>query len=183
LKAAAGLDVDRETLERARRIRLVLLDVDGVLTDGRLYMDSGGGDARSFHVRDGHGIRLGQRAGLRFGIVSGRESRVVARRAEELSISEVHQKIGDKLACVERVLGRLGLAHDAVCFVGDDMVDIPVMRRVGLAVAPRDAAREALEAAHFVTSAGGGRGAVREVVELLLKAGDRWDAVTRPFLE
>ena len=180
---AAPGEVGQETRERASRIRMVLLDVDGVLTDGRLFMDSGGNEARCFHVRDGHGIRMGQRAGLEFGIVSGRESRVVTDRAAELSITEVHQKIHDKVECVDRMLSRLGVRHEAVCFVGDDMIDIPVMRRVGLAAAPGDAAPEARDAAHFVAAANGGRGAVREVVELLLRASGKWEQVTDRYLK
>jgi len=180
---AAPGEVGRDTLARAARIRLVLFDSDGVLTDGRLILHSDGSESRSFHVRDGQGIRLGQRAGLEFGIVSGRESRVVADRAVDLSIAEVHQKVHDKAECVERLLGRLGMTHDAVCFVGDDLVDVPVMRRVGLAAAPSDAAAEAREAAHFVASAGGGGGAVREVIELVLRATGKWEQATDRFLK
>lgn len=151
-------------------MRLVLLDADGVLTDGRIYQFSDGTEGRAFHSRDGLGIRLGQSAGLSFGIVSGRASAVVAARARELGIEEVHQGVLEKAECVNGVIDRLGLRPEAVCYVGDDVVDVPVLRRVGLAVAPVDAGAEAIAAAHWVTSKGGGAGAVREVVDLLLRA-------------
>ena len=174
---------DPSTLERASRVRLVLLDVDGVLTDGRIHVGSDGHDGRSFHSRDGLGVRLGQAAGLSFGVISGRRSTAVAGRAAELEIDEVHQGVGDKVACLAGILERRGIEAAATCFVGDDLVDLPVMRRVGLSAAPCDAAPEARQAADFVTDAAGGRGAVREVVDLLLRANGRWDDVTRRFFE
>ena len=172
-----------EVLERASRIRLVLLDVDGVLTDGRILLSSDGVEGRSFHARDGHGIRMGQRGGLLFGILSGRESRVVKDRAEELYINEVHQGVFDKGIRYEEIAERLQLKDDAVCYVGDDVVDVPILRRVGLAVAPCDATPEAIEAAHFVTHRRGGEGAVREVVDLLLRASGKWKSVTERYLK
>lgn len=175
--------IDPELLERAGRIRLVLLDADGVLTDGSIFVGAGGTDLRAFHVRDGLAVRLGQRGGLVFGIVSGRRSEAVAARAGELDIREVHQGILDKSACVDGILERLGFPAEATCYVGDDLVDLPVMRRVGLAVAPKDAAPEARETADWVTSVGGGRGAVREVVDLLLRASGKWQQATRRFME
>lgn len=174
---------DPEIVERASRVRWVLLDVDGVLTDGRLFMGSNDFEGRSFHVRDGHAVRIGQLAGLRFGIVSGRESEVVTRRATELSIQEVHQGIHDKLSCVDEIATRHDLSHDVIAYIGDDLVDVPVMRRVGLAAAPSDAAAEAREAAHYVTEVGGGRGAVREVVDLVLRATGKFEQVTERFFK
>jgi 3-deoxy-D-manno-octulosonate 8-phosphate phosphatase (KDO 8-P phosphatase) len=170
-----------EVMKRAERVRLVLLDVDGVLTDGRIHVGANGEDARAFFVRDGLGIRLGQAGGLSFGIISGRHSEALTLRASELGITEVHQAVQDKSACLDDILGRLSLPADATCFVGDDLVDLPVMRRVGLAAAPSDAASAVLEAADFVASAAGGRGAVREVVDLLLRASGRWETVTERF--
>jgi 3-deoxy-D-manno-octulosonate 8-phosphate phosphatase (KDO 8-P phosphatase) len=171
-------DPSPEILERARRVRLVLMDVDGVLTDGKVYMLSDGSEGRAFHVRDGHGIVMGQRGGLQFGILSGRSSKAVADRAAELNISEVHQGVQDKRSRFQEILDRLRLSADAVCFVGDDVVDVPVLRRAGLAVAPSDAEPEAVEASHWVTRPGGGAGVVREVVNLLLHAQGSWDRVT-----
>jgi 3-deoxy-D-manno-octulosonate 8-phosphate phosphatase (KDO 8-P phosphatase) len=174
-------EVSSELAERAGRVRLVLMDADGVLTDGRIYMGSNGYDGRSFHTRDGQGIRLGQRGGLLFGIVSGREAKVVSERAEELYITEVHQGVYDKSGRVDEILQRLKLTDEVVCFIGDDLTDVPVMRRVGLAAAPADAAPEVREIAHFVTECPGGRGAVREVVDLLLHAADKWKQVTERY--
>jgi len=174
-------DIPAALRERASRIDVILLDADGVLTDGRLYYADGGGEAKAFDARDGHGIRLGQLAGLRFGIVSGRASPALARRAAELDIVELHQRIVDKLARTEEILQRLGVGAERACFVGDDLIDLPVMRRVGLAVAPADAVPETRQAAHYVTERRGGRGAVREVVELVLRASGRWADVIRRY--
>lgn len=173
---------DREVVERAAQVRIVLMDVDGVLTDGRLFMGSDGNDGRSFHVRDGQGVRLGQRGGLLFGIISGREARVVAERAADLYITEVHQGVQDKTDVLREILGRLELSPEQACFVGDDLVDVPVMKAVGLAVAPGDAAPEVCDIAHYVTKSLGGRGAVREVVDLLLRASGKWEQVTERYL-
>ena len=177
------MDTGADLNQRAARVRVVLLDVDGVLTDGRIHAGAHGDDGRSFHARDGLGVRLGQRGGLTFGIISGRSSVAVADRASELDIHEIHQGIVDKIACVDGILERLEVLRDAVCFIGDDLVDIPVMRRVGLAAAPSDAALEAQEAAHLVTRSAGGKGAVREVVDLVLQASGKWQEVTKSFLE
>jgi len=174
--------IGAETLERAARIRLIVLDGDGVLTDGRLIMSSDGTEARAFDVTDGFGIRLGRRAGLLFGIVSGRRSDVMARRAAELQIDELHQGIMDKAGCLREILTRRGLSPEEACFVGDDLIDLPPMRRVGLAAAPSGARDEVREIAHFVTDRAGGRGAVRDVVELVLRASGRWDSAVEEFL-
>ena len=174
---------DPESVARAARIRLVLFDADGVLTDGAILVGAGGLDVRAFYVRDGLGILLGREAGLAFGIVSGRRSPAVAERAADLGIVEVHQGVPDKVACVLAIAARHDLALDAVCFVGDDLVDAPIMRRVGLGVAPQDATPEARAAAHYVTTASGGRGAAREEIDLVLHASGRWPAATRRFME
>jgi 3-deoxy-D-manno-octulosonate 8-phosphate phosphatase (KDO 8-P phosphatase) len=171
--------VEDGVVERASRIRWIVLDSDGVLTDGTIVMSSDGSEARSFHVRDGMGIRLGQKAGLDFGIISGRESAVLTARARELDIEELHQQVVDKWARLSELLARHGLDPEAVCFVGDDVNDVPVMQRVGLAAAPADAATEARAAAHYVTRVEGGRGCVREVIDLVLRAQGRLDPVLR----
>jgi len=175
-------DYDPQVLERAGRVLIVLMDVDGVLTDGRLFMGSNGYDGRSFHVRDGQGIRLGQRAGLLFGIISGRESKVVSERAAELYITEVHQGVYDKRECLQGILERLTLTPEQSCFVGDDLVDIAVMNAVGFAAAPSDAAVEVRDTAQYVTENPGGCGAVREVVDLVLRATGKYEQVTERFL-
>jgi len=175
------MNLPPDVQERASLVKLVLLDVDGVLTDGKIYLGSNGYDGRSFHVRDGHGVRMGQRGGLLFGIISGREASVVTDRASELYITEVHQGVFDKVECFTEILRRSKLSEEAVCFIGDDLVDVPVMRRVGLAAAPADAAPEAQAVSHYVTRAMGGQGVVREVVDLVLRATGKWDQVTSRY--
>jgi 3-deoxy-D-manno-octulosonate 8-phosphate phosphatase (KDO 8-P phosphatase) len=170
-----------DTLDRARRVRLVLLDSDGVLTDGRIIVTSDGSEARCFDVRDGHGIRMGQRAGLSFGVISGRESLALTARAGELGIDEIHQTVHDKLRLVREILARRGLEPREVCFVGDDLIDVPAMRYCGLAIAPADAIEEVRAVAHHVTERKGGRGAVREVVDMLLRASGSWNKVTERY--
>jgi 3-deoxy-D-manno-octulosonate 8-phosphate phosphatase (KDO 8-P phosphatase) len=172
------MEIDPGLRERASKVRVVLMDVDGVLTDSRILMFSDGTEGRGFSARDGQGIRLGQRGGLNFGIISGRESPVVAKRAEELYITEVHQGVFDKLERYEELLRRLQVSDDDACYIGDDLVDAPVMSRVRLAVAPADAAAEVREVAHWVTPRRGGDGVVRDVVDLILRAQDKWGAVT-----
>ena len=167
--------------ERAGRVELILVDSDGVLTDGRIYMSSDGSEFRAFDVTDGHGIRMGQQAGLEFGIISGRTSEVLARRASELDIEELHQRVIDKLERFREIIERRQLAEESICFVGDDLIDLPVMRRVGLAVAPANARPEVLESAHYVTERAGGRGALREVIDLVLRATGKWDTVARRY--
>lgn len=177
------MDVSQEVTDRAAKISLVLMDSDGVLTDGRILMYSDGSEGRGFSVRDGHGIRMGQRGGLMFGIVSGRESPVVADRAEELYITEVHQGIFDKLERYKEILERFELPPEAVCYIGDDLVDVPVLRRVGLAVAPANAEESVREIAHWVTPSRGGEGAVRELVDVILRAKGKWDLVTERYFK
>ena len=171
-----------DVLERARKVRIVLFDSDGVLTDGRIVVTADGADARCFDVKDGQGIHLGKQAGLLFGVISGRRSAALASRADELGLDEVHQGVQDKLGRVDEILTRRELGRAAACFVGDDLVDVPAMRACGLAVAPADAVPEARAAAQFVTDRNGGRGAVREVVDLLLQANGSWERVTSGYL-
>jgi len=166
-----------ELATRASAIELLLLDVDGVLTDGGIFYTDAGTEAKRFHVRDGSGLKLWHAAGKRSAIVSGRSSVVVERRAAELGIRPVLQGRDDKLRAFAEVLAETGLRAEQVCAIGDDLPDLPVLRRCGLAVAVADACREVREGAHFVTSAPGGHGAVRDTVEWLLKLRGEWDAV------
>lgn len=155
-------------LERARRIRLLVLDVDGVLTDGRLYISASGEELKVFHVRDGSGLVAAQRAGIAVAIISGRDSAAVTRRAAELGIRHVRQGVSDKGAELDRLLAELGVAAEHAACVGDDTPDLPMLRRAGLAVAVADAHPALREAAHWTTPSNGGQGAVREVCDLLL---------------
>ncbi len=157
-------------LERARRIRLLVLDVDGVLTDGRLYLSPAGEELKVFHVRDGSGLVAVQRAGIAVAIVSGRDSAAVTRRAAELGIRHVRQGVADKGMELDRLLAELAIDPAETACVGDDTPDLPMLRRAGLAIAVADAHPALAEAAHWTTAAPGGRGAVREVCDLLLSA-------------
>ena len=163
------------------RIKLVLLDVDGVLTDGRIIFDSHGGETKAFDVKDGHGIKLVQRAGIQVGLITGRQSVIVDRRAAELGIELVYQGAKDKVLPFRDVLRKLALKPEEVAYVGDDVVDLPVMRQVGFAATVADAVEEVKAAAHMVAQRAGGRGAVREICDYLLKESGRWEAVTRRY--
>ena len=159
---------------RAAQIRLLVLDVDGVLTDGGLSYGPSGEESKRFHVHDGLAIVAAQRAGLAVALISGRASGSVTRRAAELGIAEVHQGVEDKGAVLAQLTARLGLAPEQVAAMGDDLGDLPLMRRVGLALAPRNAVQEVRRAAHWVSRRRGGDGAVRQAVELLLRARNAW---------
>lgn len=172
-----------EVLRRAARIKLLLLDCDGVLTDGRITLAGDTDEQKSFHTRDGHGLVLLHRAGLQSGIISGRTSSAVERRARDLGISYVRQGTWNKIEDFGEVLAEAGVAGGEVAFVGDDVTDIPLMRRSGLAVAVSDASPDTLAHAHYVTRLRGGFGAVREVCELILKAQGRWDELLRRYTE
>ncbi|AJE03002.1 KdsC family phosphatase [Geobacter pickeringii] len=167
--------------ERLAKIKLLLLDVDGVMTDGRIIFDSNGVESKFFNVKDGHGIKMIQRAGIQVGIISGRESMVVTNRAAELGISIVYQKALDKLSPYLDILDKTGFDDSQIGFVGDDVIDIPVLRRVGFAAAPADAVSDVFPYVHFTTRNRGGWGAVREVCDLLLRGQGKWDEVTARY--
>lgn len=170
--------INRRTIrERSRRIRLVILDFDGVLTDGRIVYGENGHEMRSFDVTDGLGIVLLKRAGIPVVIMSSRKSTVLARRARELKVEKYYQNVPDKLELMERLLKRFRMKHEEVCFLGDDLGDISVLRRVGLAVAVPHAVREVKAQADVVTQRAGGRGAVREIAEYILKVQGKWSGV------
>jgi 3-deoxy-D-manno-octulosonate 8-phosphate phosphatase (KDO 8-P phosphatase) len=157
---------------RLIKIKLLLLDVDGVLTDGKIILDNRGNELKAFHVRDGHGIKLAQRAGIMVGIITGRKSDVVDLRARELGIQEVHQGAYDKITVYESLLEKYQLRDSDIAYMGDDIVDISVFRRVGLAVTVADADPAVKPYVDLVMKTPGGRGAVREFINLLLKHKD-----------
>ncbi len=159
------------------RIRLLLTDVDGVLTDGRIHFDAAGNEVKSFHVHDAAGVFYWQRAGGLTGFVSGRRGRIVEQRAEELGIAELHLGRLDKLPVFEEILARRDLRPEEVAYVGDDLLDLPVLLRAGFAVAPADARPEVRERVHHVAEARGGFGVLREVIEILLRARGAWQQV------
>src|SRR5580700_7805 len=156
--------------ERCQKIEMILADVDGVLTDGYVIFDNQGIETKHFHIRDGMGIKLWQRAGYRFGLVTGRSSHIVKVRAAELGIDIVRQTAEDKLPATQEILRQTGLSLPQVCYIGDDLPDLPAVRSVGLGVSVADGCAELRTAAHWVTSVRGGDGAVRETIEMILKA-------------
>ena len=171
--------------QKARRVELLLMDVDGVLTDGRIwYVPSGDRleEVKSFNVADGAGITLAHRSGLLTGIISGRSSRIVVERARELGIEEVHIGVRDKSAVLDEVVRSRSVSPENAAFIGDDVSDIPARRRVGFPVAVANASDDVKPHAVYLTSARGGDGAVREVIELILKAQGKWDSVMGEFL-
>jgi 3-deoxy-D-manno-octulosonate 8-phosphate phosphatase (KDO 8-P phosphatase) len=172
---------ERAFAERCRALRLVLSDVDGVMTDGTVLLLPDGGEAKAFHIRDGMGVVLAHQAGLRTGLISGRSSEVVARRAAELGMAVVRQGISDKAAALREILAAEGLVGREVAYVGDDLNDLPVMAEVGLTAAPADAPFELRSQAHMVLDAPGGRGCLREFIEAILRARGDWERATAAF--
>jgi 3-deoxy-D-manno-octulosonate 8-phosphate phosphatase (KDO 8-P phosphatase) len=162
--------------QRAAGIRLAIFDVDGVLTDGTLYYSSAGEELKAFNVRDGHGLRMLQASGVRLAIITSRSSRGVELRARDLGIEHLYQGVADKLHAFEGLLAGLGLAPEAASYMGDDVIDLPVMRRCGLALTVPEAPALVRRHAHYVTAAGGGLGAVRETCELVMQGQRTLDA-------
>ena len=172
----------QDILQRAAAIELVIFDVDGVLTDGSLFYGDDGQEYKAFHSRDGHGMKMLQETGVRIGIITGRQSRVVEHRMRNLGVTHVYQGQLDKLPAFEELTGKLGIDHGRVAYVGDDVVDLPIMRRVGLAVAVQDAHHLVRQHAHWQTPHGGGRGAARDVCELIMEAQGRLDTMLGRYL-
>src|SRR6476661_2625366 len=164
-----------------RRIELILSDVDGVLTDGAIWYDNQGVELKAFHIRDGLGIKLWQRAGHKFGVLTARTSHIVKVRAAELGVDIVRQGFETKLPVAREILKELRLSPEQVCYIGDDLTDLPVIRHVGLGVAVADAATEVRAAAGYITKLDGGQGAVREMIELILKSQFRWDEIIQTY--
>jgi 3-deoxy-D-manno-octulosonate 8-phosphate phosphatase (KDO 8-P phosphatase) len=178
-----ALPVSDDVARRASRVRLLVLDCDGVLTDGRITLIDDGDEEKSFHTRDGHGLVLLHRAGLQSAVISGRTSRAVERRARDLGIRHLRQGTWDKIVEFREVLAAAGVSEDETAVVGDDVTDIPLMRRAALACAVADATPETRAHAHYVTTLPGGFGAVREVCELILKSQGRWAELMRRYTE
>jgi len=175
---------ERAAIERrASRIKLLLMDCDGVLTDGRIWLTNDGDEQKSFNTHDGLGLSLLHRAGIKSGIISGRNSNAVNRRASELGIEFVRQGNEDKHKAFEDILAAAKVEDDETAYIGDDLPDIPFLRRSKLAVAVADAVPEVRAVAHFVTVAKGGHGAVREVVELILKSQGRWNDLLEGYVK
>ncbi len=159
-----------DVIEKAKKLKLLILDVDGVLTDGKLFFDDQGKEYKSFHARDGHGIKLLQRTGVEVAVISGRKSASVALRMRSLGIEYVYQGHENKIAAFEEVVKKVGCHVDQAAHVGDDLLDLPLMARVGLSIAVNDAVKEVKQFADWCTSLSGGEGAVREVCDLIMQA-------------
>jgi len=167
---------------KLRTVRLLLLDVDGVLTDGRIILSDSGAETKAFNVRDGHGLKLLQRAGIQVGIITGRHSRVVSHRMRELGIDLIVQGARNKLEPYLRILSDLSLTPEQVAYIGDDIVDLPILTRVGFSATVADGCPEVRERVDFVSRYPGGGGGVREVCEILLKAQGHWERLMAPYL-
>jgi len=168
-------------LEKAKRIKLLLLDVDGVLTDGRIIYDSSGRDMKFFDVHDGMGVHLLHKAGIPSILITAKGSKSIKPRAEDMQVDAVFENISPKSAILDKILKKYKIDNSQVCFVGDDLVDLGIMKKVGLAIAVANAAAEIKEIACYVTSKSGGRGAVREVAELILKSQGKWGEIIRNY--
>ena len=160
----------KKLLSAAKKIKLLILDVDGVLTDGSIILDNYGNELKSFHVRDGHGIKMLMQAGIQVALITGRQSKVVEKRAYELGIEDVFQKCYDKKIAYDALSKKYSLDDSEIAYVGDDIVDIPVLKKAGFPVVVADAHEEVKAFAQVITTKEGGRGAVREICDLLLKA-------------
>ncbi len=182
-KRGAGTKTAAALVARARKIRVLLMDVDGVLTDGRIWLlsrrDGTASEIKGFSAYDGAGLKLARAAGLRTGLITGRESSAVSQRARECEMEFIYQHRATKIAAFEEILQATGARPDEVAYVGDDLPDLSILQRVGLAAAVANAVPEVKRAAHFVTKRSGGEGAVREVVELIVKAQGKWAAASR----
>ncbi len=173
--------MDTNLSEKSRKIKLLLLDVDGVLTDGRIIYDSKGRDFKLFDVQDGLGVYLLKQAGIPTVLITAGRSRAIRPRARDMRVAAVFKNISPKSAVIDKILKRFKVRLDEICFVGDDLVDICLMEKVGLAVAVFNACPEIKSLAHYVTQRRGGRGAVREVAEFILKSQDKWQAAIKAY--
>ncbi len=168
-------------LEMAKGIRLLVLDVDGVLTDGSIVYDHNGNQVQGFFVRDGLGIKLLLDAGVKVAIISARSSKALTKRCHELGIDMVYQGVKDKVSCLKKIMTSLSLSNEQVCGIGDDLVDLPFLGKCGLSVTVKDAPNEVKEQVDLVTKNQGGRGAVREICELILEAKGIWQEILSRF--
>ncbi|MBB3143399.1 KdsC family phosphatase [Halomonas organivorans] len=174
--------MDPQLVDRLRHVRLLAMDVDGVLTDGRLYFQSDGGEVKAFHTLDGHGIKLVQRAGIQVALITGRDSPMVSRRAAALGIQHLHQGIEHKLPVLRQLCQRLGLTLAQTAYCGDDMPDVAAIRQAGVGISVPGAPSYIRQQADWVTAREGGFGAVREICDTLLQTQGHWDAVLDTYL-
>lgn len=173
----------QQVLEKAKKLKLLILDVDGVLTDGRLFFDTEGNEYKSFHARDGHGIKLLRQTGVEVAVISGRKSKSVALRMKNLGIEYVYQGHENKIAAFNELLEKTGISPEQAAHVGDDLLDLPIMIRVGLAIAVNDANFAVKQHANWCTDLPGGQGAVREVCDFIMQAQGHFDDVLNAYLK
>ena len=172
-----------EILERAKRVKLLILDIDGVMTDGRIIYSIYGDELKFFDVQDGFGITLLNHAGIKSAIITAKRSRIVKLRARDMRVAKAYQGYIDKLVPFNKALKKFKVEPEEVCFIGDDLIDISILKRVGFAVAVPNAVEEVKQSAHHITSKTGGRGAVREICDLILKSQGKWDLATAKYLK
>ena len=175
------MKITGDAIDRAKKVKLIIFDVDGVLTDGGIYHGASGELFKSFHCRDGFGITLAHSCGIKSAIITGRKSQMTAYRADELKISAVMQGQMNKRDAYKKLKAQFGLSDEEICYVADDVIDLPVFVQVGFRAAVGDAVAEVIERAHFVANNFGGRGAVREVVEFILKAKGFWQGIIERY--
>jgi len=173
--------MDAALFERAKKIKLLILDVDGVLTDGYLVYGQGGEELKFFNVRDGFGLSLWHRAGLKTVIITAKKSRVVIKRAKEMRVAKVYQNALDKLETFEKILKKFKVKSEEICYIGDDLIDLPILSRVGLGISLPEAAPEVISKVHYITKYNGGKGAVREAIDFILKSQGKWEEVTKRY--
>lgn len=166
--------------ERAKKIKLLILDVDGVLTDSRIIYDNFGDEIKCFNVYDGFGMALLHRAGIRSIIITAKKTRIVERRAKDMHVAKVYSDYA-KLKVYEKAIKKFRVKDEEVCFIGDDFIDLPVLKRVGLSIAVPEAIEEVRKSCHYITKKSGGKGAVREVIEIILKSQNLWDKVISQY--
>ena len=167
--------------EKLKKIKMLILDVDGVMTDGRIIMDDTGRETKNFNVRDGHGLKILQRYGVKVAILTGRKSKVVEYRAKDLEIKYVYQKVYNKKEVFEKILKKQKLSADEVAFIGDDIVDVPVLKKVGFSVAVADALDIVKKSVDYVSEHKGGKGAVREICDMILQAQGKWPEIAARY--
>ncbi len=173
--------MNKEITEKLKKIKIIILDVDGVMTDGKIIYGSNGDDVKEFDVRDGHGIKLAVRAGLDVAIITGRTSQIIARRAKELGIERVYEKALNKVEAFNDILKKGDYTAEETAYIGDDLPDIPVMRRAGFSVAVNDAVEEVAEIADYIAENAGGCGAIREILDIILKTQGKWESVMERY--
>ncbi len=175
--------ITSEIVERAKRVKLLIVDIDGVMTDGRIVYSIYGDELKFFDVTDGFGISLLNRVGIKTVIITAKKSRIVKMRGRDLKVAKAYAGFTDKLIPFNDIIKRFKIPAEDICFIGDDLIDMPVLKRVGLAVSVPNAVGEVKTMSHYVTLKPGGRGAVREIVDLILKSQDKWDLATSKYFK